>query len=67
MTASISVGDMGLFRSLICYLTLVPGICLENLSISARFSSFVVVGSDDVLDISRICCYVSFFISDFVN
>jgi len=47
-------------------LTLVPGICLENCSFHPDFSSFVVVGYN-FLSILSFCCYVSLFISKFVN
>jgi hypothetical protein len=62
MTVTISLGDMGLFRSFgTWYLS-------RKLSISSRFSSFVeyklLVGSDEFLDFLRVCCYVSLFISD---
>jgi hypothetical protein len=65
---------MGLFRPLIWYwFNFGIWYLSRKLSISSRFSSFVeysllyVVGSDDVLDFLRFCCYVSFSISNFVD
>jgi hypothetical protein len=60
MTASISLGEMGLFISLIwsCF-NFGTWYLYRKLSISFRFSSFVI-GSDDVLDFLGFYCDVFF-------
>ena len=72
MIASIFLGVIGQLNSLpyLC-LTLVIGICLENNLFHLTFQYCVVQGfkvrPNGYLNFLLVCCYVSIFISNFVN
>ena len=68
MTAFISLGVMGLLMW--SDLTLVPGKCQENCPFHPGFPVLLTIGFYSrmiFLDFFGFCCYVSLFISDFVN
>jgi hypothetical protein len=74
MAASISLGVMGLFRWFIssCF-NFGTFFVSRKLSISSTFSNllehklFFVVESDEFFNFHGFYCYVSLFISDFIN
>jgi hypothetical protein len=62
MAISISLGDIGLFSLSDADLTLAPDMCLENCPFHADFPILLSIGF-----FLSFCCYISLFISDFVN